>query len=50
MFEQIQQAIFAIVRGSWLLLYLPNENKGKYSASKNDCDCLTANLRWEENS
>jgi len=40
MFEQIQQAIFTIVRGSWLPAHtdMPNDKKGNSSASKADCD------------
>jgi len=48
MFEQIQQAIFTTVRGSWLLLHKPNEKNGNSSASKTECDSFTAKLRWQE--
>ena len=48
MFEQIQQAIFTIVRELCLLSHLPYERKQKSSASKTDCDRLTAKSRLEE--
>jgi len=48
MFEQIQQAIFTTVRESCFLSHLPHEKKEKSSASKTDCDSLTAKSRWEE--
>jgi len=47
MFEQIQQAISTTVRESWLPLHMPNET-GNSSASKTDCDSLTAKSLWEE--
>ena len=37
MFEQIQQAIFTIFCGPWLLLHVPNNKNGKSSASNTDC-------------
>jgi len=45
MFEQIHQAIFTIVRGSWLPVHMPNNKKGNSSASKTDCDSLTTKSR-----
>ena len=48
MFEQIQQAIFTIVRESSFLAHLPHDRKEKSSASKTDWDSLTAKSRWEE--
>jgi len=48
MFEQIQQAIFPMVCGSWLSLHMPDDKKGNSSASKAACENLQQNRAVKE--